>query len=184
MSDELSAAKLAEEQEYTEKLEQLLILGLRARPATDRKKRALHPKALAGFHGAFTVLPDLPDNLKVGLFARPATYEARLRFSNASAIVESDQKKGIRGLAIKLLDVPGTKLNTLPDGGDPGHDFILNSHPIMPIPDVKGFYEMTLNLAKGTALRYFLNPFDPHPGVLLRLLAKALIARSNCATGA
>ncbi len=50
-----------------------------------------------------TVPPGLPAELQVGLFARPRTYRARIRF--ASAASQSDREKDVRGMSIKVADV-------------------------------------------------------------------------------
>ena len=48
-------------------------------------KRDAHEKALGLVKANFTVIPSLPDDLKVGLFADPpGKYRAWIRFSNGS----------------------------------------------------------------------------------------------------
>jgi hypothetical protein len=78
-----------------------------ARGATDR---ALHTKCSAGLRAEFTVLPDLPEPARVGIFARPATYRAYARISNGAARRQPDGKPDVRGFAFKVLGVPGQKL--------------------------------------------------------------------------
>ena len=72
--------------------------------------RDAHPKMHGCVNARFQVEADLPPELRVGLFAEPKTYDAWVRFSNASGTVQDDAKKDIRGVAIKLLGVPGPKL--------------------------------------------------------------------------
>ena len=53
---------------------------------------------------------ELPAHLRVAAFAEPKTYEGYVRFSNGSGARDNDKKPDLRGLAIKLLGVPGKKL--------------------------------------------------------------------------
>src|SRR6185436_18406598 len=67
--------------------------------------RALHAKAKAGVWGELTVLPDLPEEARVGLFAQAGTYRAYVRFSNGSGARQPDGKGDVRGVAIKVVGV-------------------------------------------------------------------------------
>src|SRR4051812_33822583 len=80
----------------------------------------------------FTV-PALPDPLRVGLFATPATYRSVIRFANAASA--SDRERDTRGMAIGVLDAAPANLTP----GQTRHDFILNSHPVMPAATAKEF---------------------------------------------
>src|SRR5689334_23217458 len=51
--------------------------------------RALHAKGLAGVEAEFTVLPDVPERARAGLFQKPGTYRAYVRFSNGGAVRRS-----------------------------------------------------------------------------------------------
>ena len=84
----------------------------------------------------FIVPADLADALKVGLFARPGTYAARMRFANATS--DDDSEKDIRGLSIKVRGVEGENLTA----GVSDQDFVLNSHPVMMAADAKNFMEL------------------------------------------
>jgi hypothetical protein len=74
------------------------------------KSRALHAKGNLGLEAELTVLPDLPDHARQGLFAAPATYRAYVRYSNGAAQKQSDKKPDVRGIAVKVLGVPGKKI--------------------------------------------------------------------------
>lgn len=84
----------------------------------------------------FIVPADLPEALKVGLFAQAGTYAARLRFANATS--DDDSEKDIRGLSIKVRGVAGENLTP----GVSEQDFVLNSHPVMMASDTKSFMEL------------------------------------------
>lgn len=72
--------------------------------------RALHSKGKVGVEAEFTVLPDLPEHARVGLFATARTYRAYVRFSNGSPARQADPKPDVRGLALKILGVEGRKI--------------------------------------------------------------------------
>jgi catalase len=108
--------------------------------ASGRKARDGQPvrRFNQGRHSAcveaeFTVPEGLPDAHRVGLFAEPRTWKAWIRFANASS--DTDRERDIRGMSIKVLDVGGQNLTA----GATSHDFVLNSHPVMPAADPKEF---------------------------------------------
>lgn len=100
----------------------------------------------------FTVLEGLPEPLRVGLFSKPRTFRARLRFASASS--RSDREKDVRGLSIRVCGAPGPNLTP----GVESHDFVLNSHPVMPVGSTREFLELLRALEAGGAARtlYFL----------------------------
>ena len=91
---------------YAEQLRELQRRKARGRPAD----RGLHAKGQIGLEAKFTVLPDLPAHARVGLFASPREFNAIVRYSNGSGARQSDAKPDVRGIAVKLLGVPGKKL--------------------------------------------------------------------------
>ena len=91
----------------------------------------------AGCVDAEFMVPDgLPQDLRVGLFAQPRTYKARIRFANASS--QSDKERDVRGMSIKVSSVDGENLTP----GVSAHDFILNSHPVMMVGHTKTFLDL------------------------------------------
>jgi Dyp-type peroxidase family len=76
----------------------------------DRTLRDGHPKMHGCVKATFRVHGDLPEDLRVGLFGTAQEYPAWVRFSNESGRVSSDDEKDARGVAIKLMGVPGPKL--------------------------------------------------------------------------
>ncbi len=75
-----------------------------------RLDRALHAKGQLGLEAEFEVLPDLPADVRQGLFATPGMHRAYVRYSNGAGSVQSDRKPDVRGIAFKILEVPGKKL--------------------------------------------------------------------------
>ncbi|SQF99467.1 catalase [Paucimonas lemoignei] len=79
-------------------------------------------------HGHFEVLQDLPPELCVGLFAKPCSYPAWVRYSCDIPDDKPDFMETV-GIGIKLFDVPGRKCLE-PDEECPTVDFLLQNHPV------------------------------------------------------
>jgi hypothetical protein len=72
--------------------------------------RALHAKQHIGAHAELVVASDLPPELRAGLFALPGTYRAYVRYSNGAGRRQGDHKPDVRGIAVKVVGVPGKKV--------------------------------------------------------------------------
>jgi hypothetical protein len=73
--------------------------------ADGRILRAVHRRAIAVLKAEITLPGGLAPEVAFGLFAEPGTYQAWMRFS--SALFENERDPDSRGMAIKLLNVPG-----------------------------------------------------------------------------
>ncbi len=73
-------------------------------------RRDAHPKMHGVVKAEFTVKSGLPDALRVGIFKEPHTFRAWIRFSNQDGSINPDIDRDLRGMAIKLMGVPGEKL--------------------------------------------------------------------------
>lgn len=98
--------------------------------------RSEHGKGIADLRASFTVLDHLPTNLRQGLFAKPAQFDATVRFSNSAA--ENDAKRDTHGMAIKVTNVP---METAPkDAKDQRfQDFILLDCPTFVMGDLRDY---------------------------------------------
>lgn len=131
-----------------------------------QRRRFNQARATACVDAEFTVLDGLPAEHRVGLFAAPRTYQALIRFANASS--ESDRERDIRGMTIRVSPVAGENLTP----GTTVQDLILNSHPVMVAADTKEFLELLRANEAGGVKRamYFLS----HPkAVRIGLAARA-----------
>lgn len=129
------AEELEEIREALQKLEESLV---RNAQHNGRRLRAVHAKAHGCATGEFQVLPNLPEELAQGLFSEERTFEAVVRFSNAADRPQPDFVPDGRGLAIKVLDVPGAHLDS--DSNDAStQDFILVNHPVFFARNVRDF---------------------------------------------
>jgi hypothetical protein len=120
-----------------------------ATPRGQAKKvdRALHAKANLGVLAELTVLPDLPEHARAGIFAAPATYKAFVRFSNGSGKRDADSKPNVRGVAIKVVGAPGKKI--IPGLEDAKtQDFLLIRSPATPFRDAHEFVSVVLGVAQ------------------------------------
>jgi hypothetical protein len=75
-----------------------------------RLGRALHRKQHLGVEARFEVREDIAPEARAGLFAAPGRYRAYVRFSSGAPGLTSDLRPDVRGLAVKVLGVPGRKL--------------------------------------------------------------------------
>jgi hypothetical protein len=140
-------------------------------------KRDAHPKHTGLLQAVFTVAADVPAALRVGLFAEPRSYQAWIRTSNASAKPQSDAGKDVRGLAIKLLDVPGEKIAQ----SDEPHtqDFVVLSTPTMPLGTVRLFHDAIYLGTEWSPLVFLAKMFLTGQAAILKELAAIKILPSS-----
>ena len=162
------------EAEHFERLAEQLRDLQRQRARGGTVARGLHAKAQAGVEGELTVLPDLPEHARVGLFATPATWRAYVRYSNGAGIRQPDGLPDVRGVAIKLLGVPCKKI--IPGLEDKTtQDFLLIQNEAQPFRDAGEFVWFALSAARPTLLLpKVLFRYGPIGGV--RLLRRLLAA--------
>lgn len=102
-----------------------------------RAFRDAHRKSHGCVAARFTVLGGLPTNLARGVFARPRSYDAVIRYSNGSQVTD-DTKGDARGMAIKLLGVDGPKLLG-DEAGARTQDFLLMNSPVFFVRNAKDY---------------------------------------------
>lgn len=114
----------------------------------------------------FRVLPDLPAQLRHGIFAKPATYKAWVRLGGPGPYAPPDlEDYGQCSIGIKVMGVPGPKLM---DDETATQDFILISTASFITPDVRENAKLQRHVRAKRPVFYFVNPFDTH------LLASAM----------
>ena len=112
---------------------------------------------------------DASEPLATGVFAPDQRFDALIRFSNGNPTPQSDAKADGRGMAIKLMGVPGDKLlGQVSEGGTDfaeerfTQDFLLINHPRFFIPDVEKYLSFQRANQSGSSLRmasfFALNP--------------------------
>jgi Catalase len=105
--------------------------GIRAQYQAGNARRDVHSKATGCMRAEFRVRDTLPEKLAKGVFIPGKVYQAILRFSNGSGDPkqQADGHDDGRGLAIKLLDVPGEKILET-DKDATTQDFVMINHPV------------------------------------------------------
>jgi hypothetical protein len=107
--------------------------------------RDAHAKSHGILRGQMTVLPDLPDHLRQGIFATPKTYTVIARLSTTSGALRSDKVRGVRGLGLKVLDVEGDRLI---EDGERTQDFVFVTEPRFPFKDALEYSRQGMRTAK------------------------------------
>lgn len=72
--------------------------------------RDVHAKTVAALKGELIVGDDVPPELRHGVFREPRRYPVWVRYSNSFQTPRQDKTGDIRGMAVKLMNVPGEKL--------------------------------------------------------------------------
>ena len=135
-------------------------------PPPARTLRDAHPKQHGLVKAEFTVLDDIKEEYKVGIFSNPKTYKSWIRYSNLSGGTP-DINKDSRGMGIKLMGVEGKKL--LPEQADAlTQDFVFMSTQFFVTKDVEGFANLltAINSGKLKTVLFFLS----HPRLLILFL--------------
>ena len=126
----------------------------------ERERRPDHiyrRDAHANSHGCalakFTVNAS-EERFRRGIFAQPNEYKAWVRFSSGNTKVQSAWKPDARGLAIKVLGVPGRKLL---DGEEDAttQDFLMINNPEFFVGNVKEYSQLTRYQALNKEFTYF-----------------------------
>jgi hypothetical protein len=114
--------------------------------------RNVHPRAHGCVRAEFRVEDRLPPHLAQGVFVPGKRYPAWIRFSNSFPDAkQSDAKGDARGMAIKLLDVPGDKI--LPQEREAQtQDFILINRPVFFVDDAARFLTFARRLGNRNKL--------------------------------
>ncbi len=101
---------------------------LRKQRQTGIARRDVHAKLTGLVKAEFSINKDIPVHFAQGVFIPGKTYQAYIRYSNGSALPNrSDKKSDGRGMAIKLLDVPGVKvLDNAREAST--QDFVMQNH--------------------------------------------------------
>jgi hypothetical protein len=124
--------------------------------------------------GEFTVHQDIPEHMKRGIYARPQTFRAWVRFSGPGPYITPDiDDVGFMSISIKLLGVPGPKLleeekHTL--------DMFGVSTPTFVTPDARANAALQIESVKNAQIFYFVNLHDSH---VLDLIMQSLFIKTQ-----
>jgi hypothetical protein len=109
--------------------------------ATKAPSRGLHAKGNLGAEAELEVLGDIAADARIGMFAEPRTYRALVRYSNGAPRRQVDKKPDVRGIAVKVFGVAGTKV--IPGMEDATtQDFLAIRTPSTPVRDAEEFIKL------------------------------------------
>ncbi len=121
------------------------------KPVCGHLRRGQHAKATGCVTAEFRIADDVPSDLRHGIFSQPGrAFSAIVRFSNSQGTFEKDGTGTARGLAIRLLDVAGTR--AVPDDGGNTQDFLMVDNPRFPFRDPKAYVEIIKRKVMGADL--------------------------------
>jgi hypothetical protein len=168
----------ADEQQATEEVKRLIVslVGSEARKH-GRAFRDAHRKHHGCVGASFTVKPDIPAELRHGIFRQPATYSAIVRYSNGSGRVESDHDGDGRGMAVKLLGVEGERNLGEADDERTSQDFVMVNHPVFFVRTAAKYVAFQQALQSDRVLLWVFNPIRFfHEGLIgLAILRQKMI---------
>lgn len=149
-----------DEKAVAEELSVVIEDSIRKQYSRGSARRDAHPKAHGCVRAEFQVLDTLPDALAKGMFIPGRTYQAWIRFSNGSSDpTRADIKRDARGMAIKVLGVPGLKL--LKDEEEAKtQDFIMINHPVFFATDPARYLAFMRDANSGHFYRRLRIPID------------------------
>ncbi|MCY2966469.1 MAG: catalase family protein [Planctomycetota bacterium] len=149
-----------EEAAQIENIVRLTVAQMKNRyPGLKPVLRGVHPKDHGCVTATFRISDSLPEELRVGVFAKPGQeYQAWIRFSNAFPLVKDDStatEHGSRGMAIKLMNVKGT--SPVKTDEPMTQDFLLLNHPVFSFANVEDYEALSevLLTDKEIADRFF-----------------------------
>jgi catalase len=115
--------------------------------------RSVHAKSHGVVRGQLKVADVLPPELAQGIFAAAASYPVVMRFSTNPGDILDDSVSLPRGLALKVVGVPGERL---PDSPGADQDFVMVNAPAFSASSAKAFLANLKMLAKTTDTPQFL----------------------------
>jgi len=122
----------------------------------------------------FTVLDNLPTELRYGIYARAQTFRAWVRFSGPGPYITPDiDDVGFMSMSIKLMGVPGPKLM---EEEKFTQDMTGVSTATFVTPDVRANAQLQLESVKNTQIFYFLNLHNHH---VLDLIMQGLYIKTQ-----
>lgn len=110
--------------------------------------RSVHAKTHGLLKASMEVPEGLPPTLAQGVFAKPGIHQVLMRFSTSPGDIMSDKVSTPRGLAIKILDVEGGRLEGSEDATT--QDFLFVNGPTFNAPNAKVFLTNLKMLAATT----------------------------------
>jgi hypothetical protein len=175
---QLGEARHVREQEIAERIATLMCAEVERRQRTGDRlaRRDAHPRAHGCVRAEFRVADTLAPQFAHGVFVPGRSYAAWVRFSNASGDARRPDFKGdARGMAIKLLGVPGDKLLSAERSAET-QDFVMIDSPIFMLDDPQRYLHLLERMQSTHLVQRALAPLAL--GVRGALIAQAITART------
>lgn len=138
---------------------QVIEKSIREQYTAGNALRDAHPKAHGCVRAEFHVSKNIPAQFAKGIFIPDQSYQAWIRFSNASNDASSaDIDKDARGIAIKLLGVSGEKILESEKQATT-QDFIMINHPVFFANDAKRYLSFINDVNSHNMIRKLHIPF-------------------------
>ncbi|KJH64440.1 catalase family protein [Acinetobacter calcoaceticus] len=138
---------------------QVIEKSIREQYTAGNALRDAHPKAHGCVRAEFHVSKNIPAQFAKGVFIPDQSYQAWIRFSNASNDASSaDIDKDARGIAIKLLGVAGEKILESEKQATT-QDFIMINHPVFFANDAKRYLSFINDVNSHNMIRKLHIPF-------------------------
>ncbi len=124
--------------------------------------------------GEFIVHENIPEQFRHGIYAKPQTFPAWVRFSGPGPYITPDiDDVGFMSISIKLMGVPGPKLM---DEEKHTIDLFGVSTPTFVTPDVKANAQLQKESLKNAQIFYFLNLHRSH---VMDLIMQSLFIKTQ-----
>jgi hypothetical protein len=125
-----------------------------------RYERGGNTKTHGIVRAEFIVHDNLPPELRHGIYAKPQTFRAWVRFSGPGPYITPDiDDVGFMSISVKLMGVPGPKLM---DEEKFTQDMFGVSTPTFVTPDTEANAQLQIESLKNTQIYYFVNFHRPH----------------------
>ena len=118
---------------------------LALRPPAAPALRDAHANAHGCVAARLQVVRDVPEALRVGLFAVPGDHAAVIRFSNGAALPANDHRGDGRGMAVKLTGIANAPQ---------GQDFLMINHPVFFVRDAADYTGLTRAIAEDRGAQF------------------------------
>lgn len=147
------------EEVLAQNIAQVIEKSIREQYTAGNALRDAHPKAHGCVRAEFHVSKNIPAQFAKGVFIPDQSYQAWIRFSNASNdAMSADIDKDARGIAIKLLGISGDKILESEKQATT-QDFIMINHPVFFANDAKRYLSFMNDVNSHNMIRKLHIPF-------------------------
>lgn len=146
-TDSAEVVPIGEQDDIRESVEILREILRNTVAATGQYRRDVHVKSNGCARGELHVLP-VDGTWAQGLFDRPGTFPAIVRFSNSAAAPQADAVPDGRGLAIQIHGASGVRIS---DADGPIQNFVMVNHPTFIVSNIKDYLEIEKSALKSNS---------------------------------